>query len=91
MMMAHGFLPMAGLATIGNVVLLSGIVLILAWAIKHLHGEKLRQAGLWCIVIGLMLSIVSLALGMTMKPYSKGKMLMWKGEMQEGSIMMDRQ
>lgn len=91
MMMVHGFMPTAGLGILGHVLFVSGVVLLLAWAIKHLHGDKLRQAGLWCIVIGLAVCVISISLGMLMVPKS-GKMLMWKAGMQdEAGMMMQRQ
>lgn len=66
-MMSHGFfLPMAGLAGLGHLLLISGVVLLIAWAIKHLHGEKLRQAALWCIAGGIVLWVLSFAFGMGM-------------------------
>ncbi len=66
MMMSHGFLPMAGLAGLGHILVVSGVILLLAWAIKNLHGDKLRQTALWCIGGGIVLCIVSVAFSMGM-------------------------
>lgn len=59
LMMSFDIVPMLGFAMLGNIFLLSGIVLLLAWAIKNLHKEKLRQVAVWSIVAGSLLWLLS--------------------------------
>lgn len=53
------FGPGLFLGTLGHLAILSGIVLMIAWAIKHLSSEKLKRAALWCIGIGALLTIAT--------------------------------
>lgn len=57
------FYPFFGL---GNLVTVIGVILLLAWAIRHLSAEKLKHVGLWCVGIGLLLSLIA---GLLMIPY----------------------
>ena len=57
---------MIGISMFGHLVLVAGVILLLAWAIKTLHGDKLKQAALWCIAIGVILSVLSGLMGNVM-------------------------
>lgn len=91
MMMSHSFIgvaPMLGLAMLGHLALLSGLVLLLAWAIKHLHGDKLKQAALWCIAVGIVLWLLSAAFGMGSYRRGYDDQKVWKMRV-SGEQMMD--
>jgi hypothetical protein len=64
-MMSYGFAPMFGFAILGNLFLLVGTILLLAWAIKNLHKDKLRQVAIGWIIAGALLWLVSSVIGMS--------------------------
>ena len=64
-MMSYDVSPVLGFAMLGNIFLVSGIVLLIAWAIKNLHKEKLRQVAVWCIVAGSLLWLLTGVLSMS--------------------------
>ncbi len=43
----------------GCLLLASGVILLLAWAIRFLPQHKLKLAALWCVGIGLVLVLLS--------------------------------
>jgi uncharacterized membrane protein HdeD (DUF308 family) len=56
------------LSSIGNLAILVGIVFLVIWAVKHLSGEQLKKAGMWCVFAG----VVLLLLGMIISFRSRG-------------------
>lgn len=71
------FGPLVGL---GHLFVVGGVILLIAWAIKHLHGEKLKQTAVWCIAIGIVLCLVGVGFGMTMmgSSFERGGFMMEK-------------
>jgi hypothetical protein len=70
------------LGTLGHLAIVSGIVLMIAWAIKHLSSQKLKHAALWCIGLGAVLTI---ATTLFMGSYGMRKSFMFKTT--DGSMM----
>lgn len=65
----YGFGPLLFLHVLSNVAIASGVLLLLAWAVKNLSGEKLKRAALWSLGIGLVTSILLGILAFSMAPY----------------------
>lgn len=51
-------MPMA-FGSLGNLVLLVGVIFLVVWAVKHLTADQLKRAGLWCVLAGIMLLLLS--------------------------------
>lgn len=62
----HFFGPTLFLGMLSHLAIVVGIVLLLAWAIKHLKADQLKRVALWCIGAGIILAILTCLLKVVM-------------------------
>lgn len=73
MMYSGGFFgPILFLGVLGHLAIAVGIVLLLAWAIKHFPAEKLKHMALWWLGIGVILAILTSLSGFSMHGFTPG-------------------
>ena len=83
----HVFFALHALASLAGFI---GAILLICWACKHLPEKKLKQYGLWMVIGGIVVSLLSGGFMMGVHGKKAGKWNKDKGAMMMEAAMMEK-